>query len=116
MFPKTDQYKAINDEGMPHHQRPFIKGRLFIHFNMVFPESGFLSPEKCRDLEAVLPRKPGKQPSDNEVDECEETTLHDVDMEEEMRRKEQQRQYEAYDDEDDDDDEPTMPHRACNQQ
>lgn len=114
---KPDQYKAINDEGMPHHQRPFIKGRLFIHFNVVFPESGFLSPEKCRDLEAVLPRKPGKQPSDNEVDECEETTLHDVDMEEEMRRKEQRRQYEAYDDEDDDeDDEPTMPHRACNQQ
>lgn len=116
MFPRTGQYKAINDEGMPHHQRPFIKGRLFIHFNVDFPDSGFLSPDKCRDLEAVLPSKPGKQLSDKEVDECEETTLHDVNMEEEMRRKEHRRQSEAYDDEDDDDDEPTMHRMPCNQQ
>ena len=49
-----------------------------------------------------------------EVDECEETTLHDVNIEEEMKRKEQQRQHEAYDD--DDEDEPTMPRMGCNQQ
>lgn len=114
---KPGQYKAINDEGMPHHQRPFIKGRLFIHFNVDFPDSGFLSPDKCRDLEALLPSKPGKQLSDKEVDECEETTLHDVNMEEEMRRKEHRRPSGVYDDEDDDDDdEPTMHRMPCNQQ
>ncbi|THG14990.1 hypothetical protein TEA_002758 [Camellia sinensis var. sinensis] len=111
------QSKAINDEGMPHHQRPFMKGRLFIHFNVDFPESGFLSPDKCRDLEAILPPRPSKQSLDMEMDECEETTLHDVNMEEEMRRKEQHRLHEAYDDEDNDDnDEPTMHRMACNQQ
>ncbi|CAL5401298.1 unnamed protein product [Camellia sinensis] len=114
---KPGQSKAINDEGMPHHQRPFMKGRLFIHFNVDFPESGFLSPDKCRDLEAILPPRPSKQSLDMEMDECEETTLHDVNMEEEMRRKEQHRLHEAYDDEDDDNnDEPTMHRMACNQQ
>ena len=113
-FPHTDQYKAINDEGMPHHQRPFMKGRLVIHFNVEFPDAGVLSPDKCRALEEILPPRAGKKPSDMEVDECEETTLHDVNIEEEMRRKEQQRQHEAYDD--DDEDEPTMPRVGCNQQ
>ncbi|GFY92699.1 DNAJ homologue 3 [Actinidia rufa] len=111
---KPDQYKAINDEGMPHHQRPFMKGRLVIHFNVEFPDAGVLSPDKCRALEEILPPRAGKKPSDMEVDECEETTLHDVNIEEEMRRKEQQRQHEAYDD--DDEDEPTMPRVGCNQQ
>lgn len=35
-----------------------------------------------------------------ELDECEETTLHDVNIEEEMRRKQQAAQ-EAYDEDDD---------------
>nr|AGY48888.1 MIP1L1 [Nicotiana benthamiana] len=111
---KPDQYKAINDEGMPHYGRPFIKGRLYIHFNVEFPESGFLSPEKCRILESILPPRLGKHSSDMELDECELTTLHDVNMEEEMRRKEQRRRQEAY--AMDDDDEPNVHRMACNQQ
>jgi DnaJ family protein A protein 2 len=35
-----------------------------------------------------------------ELDECEETTLHDVNIEEEMRRKQQQQAQEAYDEDD----------------
>lgn len=113
---KPDQYKAINDEGMPQHQRPFIKGRLFIHFNVAFPDSGFLTPEKCKILETIIPPGPSKSSSDMATDDCEETTLHDVNIEEEMKRKEhQRRQQEAYDD-DDDDDEPGMQRMACNQQ
>ncbi|XVF22812.1 hypothetical protein REPUB_Repub12eG0203200 [Reevesia pubescens] len=115
---KPGQYKAINDEGMPHHQRPFMKGRLFIHFNVDFPESGVISPEQCRTLETILPMRPSKQLVDMELDECEETTLQDVNnVEEEIRRKKQQqhRHREAYD-EDDDDDEPSMPRVQCAQQ
>lgn len=48
------------------------------------------------------------------LDDCEETTLLDVNMEEEMRRKEHQRQQEAYDE--DDEDEGHVPRMACNQQ
>lgn len=110
---KPDQYKAINDEGMPHHQRPFMKGRLYIHFNVEFPESGVLSNDQCRNLEAILPRKPSNRLSPMELDECEETTLYDVNIEDELRQKQQQRQQEAYDE---DDDEPCTTGVQCAQQ
>lgn len=96
---KPDSYKAINDEGMPMYQRPFMKGKLYIHFTVEFPDT--LSLDQVKGLEAVLPAKPSSQLTDMEIDECEETTLHDVNMEEENRRKQQQQQQEAYDEDDD---------------
>ncbi|CAN4126370.1 unnamed protein product [Withania somnifera] len=95
---KPDQFKAINDEGMPMYQRPFMRGKLYIHFTVDFPE--LLAPEQCKNLEAVLPPRPKLQVSDMELDECEETTLHDVNIEDEMRRKQQAAQ-EAYDEDED---------------
>ncbi|KAG6480921.1 hypothetical protein ZIOFF_057509 [Zingiber officinale] len=94
---KPDQFKAINDEGMPMYQRPFMKGKLYIHFNVDFPDS--LAPEQRKALEAVLPPRPHSQMTDMELDECEETTLYDVNIEEEMRRKQAQAQ-EAYEEDD----------------
>ncbi|KAK6138015.1 hypothetical protein DH2020_028242 [Rehmannia glutinosa] len=95
---KPDQFKAINDEGMPMYQRSFMKGKLYIQFTVDFPES--LSPDQSKALEAVLPPRPSTRLTEMELDECEETTLHDVNMEEEMRRKQQAAQ-EAYDEDDD---------------
>lgn len=110
---KPGQYKAINDEGMPVYQRPFMRGRLYIHFNVDFPDSGSLLPEQRKALESVLPPKPANYMTEMELDECEETTLHDVNIEEEMRRKQQQQQQEAYDE----DEEPAGGHRVqCAQQ
>ncbi|GLJ30744.1 hypothetical protein SUGI_0609300 [Cryptomeria japonica] len=110
---KPGQYKAINDEGMPAYQRPFMRGRLYIHFSVDFPDSGSLLPEQCKAIETVLPPKPPCFLTDMELDECEETTLHDVNIDEEMRRKQQQQQQEAYDE----DDEPAGGHRVqCAQQ
>ncbi|KAK3034384.1 hypothetical protein RJ639_033988 [Escallonia herrerae] len=94
----ADQFKAINDEGMPMYQRPFMKGKLYIHFTVEFPDS--LSPEQVKGLQAVLPAKPSVASTDMELDECEETTLHDVNMEEEMRRKQHAHAQEAYDEDD----------------
>jgi DnaJ family protein A protein 2 len=108
---KPGQFKAINDEGMPHYQRPFMKGRLYLHFTVDFPETGTLSPEQCAALEAILPPRPTSQMTDMELDECEETTLHDVNIEDEMRRKQQQQQ-EAYDE----DEESSGPRIQCAQQ
>ncbi|KAJ8900198.1 hypothetical protein K2173_024838 [Erythroxylum novogranatense] len=116
---KPGQFKAINDEGMPLHQRPFMKGKLYIHFNVVFPESGTLSPGQCSTLETILPRSPSKHLSKKELDDCEETILHDVhNMDDELRQRkrlqQQQRQRrEAYDEDDDD---PSMPRVDCAQQ
>ncbi|KAJ7536398.1 hypothetical protein O6H91_12G067800 [Diphasiastrum complanatum] len=108
---KPGQYKCINDEGMPHYQRPFMKGALYIHFAVDFPDSGSIPPEHCKALEAVLPPGPAVELTDMELDECEETTLHDVNFEEEMKRKQQQ-QLEADDEEEDD----SAPRVQCAQQ
>lgn len=108
---KPGQFKAINDEGMPIHQRPFMKGKLYIHFSVDFPESGTLSHEQCRALEACLPPKPSSGLTEMELDECEETILQDVNMEDEMRRKQQAAQ-EAYEE----DEEASGPRVQCAQQ
>ncbi|XP_077239317.1 dnaJ protein homolog [Tasmannia lanceolata] len=84
---KPGQYKAINNEGMPHHRHPFRKGCLYIHFNVEFPELRFLPLHQCRALEKILPWRPGSQLSVMELDQCVGTILHDVNIKEEMRRK-----------------------------
>nr|GMC95792.1 DnaJ protein homolog [Ipomoea batatas] len=53
------------------------------------------------DLEVVLLPRPITGITEMELDECEETTLHDVNIEEEMRRKQQQQAQEAYEEDDD---------------
>ena len=73
-----------------------MKGKLYIHFTVEFPDS--LSPEQVKALEAVLPPKPLTEMTDMELDECEETTLHDVNIEEEMRRKQMHEAYDEYED------------------
>ncbi|PHT52770.1 DnaJ protein -like protein, partial [Capsicum baccatum] len=83
-FFKPNQFKSINDEGMSVYQRPFMKGKLYIHFIIEFPDS--LSSEQVQALEVILPARSKSQYSEMELDDCEETTLHDVNMEEEMRR------------------------------
>eukprot|EP00243_Klebsormidium_subtile_P005977 TRINITY_DN247_c0_g1_i1.p1 TRINITY_DN247_c0_g1~~TRINITY_DN247_c0_g1_i1.p1 ORF type:complete len:421 (+),score=134.76 TRINITY_DN247_c0_g1_i1:168-1430(+) len=97
---KPNQFKAIHDEGMPQYQRPFTKGSLYVHFNVAFPEPGSLNLEQIKVLETVLPPKRAMGLTDMELDECEETTLHDVNIEEEMRRK-AQAEREAYDEDED---------------
>ncbi|XP_078437010.1 dnaJ protein homolog 2-like [Wolffia australiana] len=97
---KPDQFKAINDEGMPIYQRPFMRGKLYVHFNVEFPD--YLTSEQGKALAEILPKpKASTQLSDMELDECEETTLHTVNIEEEMRRKQQQQAQEAYEEDDD---------------
>lgn len=98
---KPDQFKAIDDEGMPMYQRPFMRGKLYIQFSVEFPES--LSQDQVKALEGILPPRSQSQLSDMEIDECEETTMHDVNIEEEMRRKQAAAQQEAYDEDDDND-------------
>ncbi|KAL6186254.1 hypothetical protein ACLB2K_042375 [Fragaria x ananassa] len=96
---KPDQHKAINDEGMPIYSNGFTKGKLYVHFIVEFPNS--LNPALCKGLEAVLPSGSGSsQLSDKELDDCEETTLHDVNMEDEMRRKKAKKSQQAYEEED----------------
>ncbi|KNA18035.1 hypothetical protein SOVF_074500 [Spinacia oleracea] len=107
---KPDQFKAIDDEGMPIYQRPFMKGKMYIHFTVEFPDT--LNLDQVKALEDILPPKPSMTLTDMELDECEETTLHNVNIEEEMKRKQTQAQQEAYDE----DEEPGAQRVQCAQQ
>lgn len=77
------EYKVINDEGMPKYERPSMKGRLYVHFSVCFPKSGTLSLDQIETIEAGLPPRASGQ----SLDECEETTLRDVNIDDKMRRK-----------------------------
>ncbi|KAJ8446156.1 hypothetical protein Cgig2_015927 [Carnegiea gigantea] len=108
---KPDSFKAIDDEGMPIYGRPFMKGKLYIHFTVEFPDS--LSLDQVKALEAILPPRPSMELTDMELDECEETTMYDVNIEEEMRRKQMQAEQEAYNE---DDEHPGAQRVQCAQQ
>lgn len=96
---KPGQFKAVYDEGMPTHTRQFDKGKLFIQFQVKFPEPGDLSDHDIASLEKLLPPRPELNIN---MDECEECNLAEVDMEQEARRqKAAQQQHEREQDDDD---------------
>lgn len=69
---KPDDVRLIQGEGMPQHGNPFVKGRLFIHFRVVFPST--LPPNVVQALKAVLP--PGTTPKlTGEEEECSMTPV-----------------------------------------
>ncbi len=71
---KHDQVKSIQGEGMPHHGNPFTKGRLFVHFNVVFPTTLPLSAVAA--LRAALPAVVAPTMTGEE----EECMMSDVDL------------------------------------
>jgi len=94
---KPNSFKAVYDEGMPTYQSPFQKGKLFIQFTVKFPAPGDLSDDDLAALSNVL----GKPTAPIVTDDHEECTMHDVDIEAELRRNKQQQQKQAHDDSDD---------------
>lgn len=93
---KPGSFKAVYDEGMPVWQRSSDKGRLFIHFDVVFPEPGDLGDKEIAQLASLLPPRPTV---DVDLESCQEVSVSDIDMEQEMRR---QRERQMEEDEDDD--------------
>jgi DnaJ family protein A protein 2 len=93
---KPGCFKAVYDEGMPTWQRPQDKGRLFIHFDVAFPEPGDLSDKETAALATLLPARPTLEV---DLEACQEVSVSDVDMEQELRRQ-KERQMEEEEDED----------------
>jgi len=65
---KPNDIKYVDGEGMPRHKNPFEKGKLLIHFDVEFPESGSITSEIAKVLTQVLPKATplGTIPSDAE--------------------------------------------------
>jgi len=107
---KPGDQRCVENEGMPTYKMPFVKGNLYIKFDVTFPPSGFINPANVQMLEKLLPPR---QPSDIPVgDEVEEVTLMNFDPA--MQNGSSGSRREAYhqDDSDDDDEEGGggMPH------
>jgi DnaJ family protein A protein 2 len=69
--------KCVQDEGMPMHKNPFVKGKLFIQFQVEFPKQGALSTGSLAALEKALPEAPKQMVTD----EAEEHHMHAADLE-----------------------------------
>lgn len=52
---QPDEVRVMEGEGMPEYKRPFEKGHLFIHFDLVFPPPNWTNPATIAKLEQILP-------------------------------------------------------------
>lgn len=94
--------KSIQSEGMPIRGNPFNKGKLFVKFTITFPKNGEMSGDQIQALENILPKRPTVE---LDLENGEESELHDVDPQVEARRREEEKRAagNAYDEDDDDD-------------
>lgn len=90
---KQDAVKVIHGEGMPYHGSPFTKGRLFIHFAVLFPKTLPLSTVTA--LTAILPR-PELPMLSGEEEDC---SMSDIDLNQ-FGKDEGRSSYENQEDED----------------
>jgi DnaJ family protein A protein 2 len=64
---KPGDVRVVQEEGMPMHRNPFVKGRMFIRFVVDFPEPGSLTPAMIEALQDALPGPgPDAIPMDHE--------------------------------------------------
>lgn len=91
--------KGVANEGMPQHKNPFLKGTLFVKFEVEFPEDGAFTPDQLRTLESVFPARPkpalatpGKESEDVNFTVLQQTpgasggkTAHDEDSDDDGR-------------------------------
>ncbi|CAG8652368.1 4952_t:CDS:10, partial [Funneliformis mosseae] len=54
---KPGAVKCIVGEGMPQYKRPFDKGNLYIKFTIEFPTDMWITPDKIKQLETLLPSR-----------------------------------------------------------
>jgi len=103
-------FKAIKDEGMPNVKNPYVRGNMYLEFDVEFPQPSQLSKQTKQALQKLLP--PSSQPEqpmatesesngeETERKEPEEVALTDVDIDSEKRKFEQQHK-EAYEEDED---------------
>ena len=69
--------KTIEDEGMPMHRNPFVKGKLYVEFKVVFPNKGQIDQAGAELLVKALPAG-APLPS---LPDAEEVSMQDADLE-----------------------------------
>ncbi len=84
---KPGDVKAIKDEGMPYPKNPYVRGTLFVEFDVQFPVPGSITAAHKQQLAAVLPQP---APLAAPAGESEDVTLVDVDLEQEKKKQAEQ--------------------------
>eukprot|EP01006_Ploeotia_vitrea_P041543 TRINITY_DN66546_c11_g7_i2.p2 TRINITY_DN66546_c11_g7~~TRINITY_DN66546_c11_g7_i2.p2 ORF type:complete len:419 (+),score=266.62 TRINITY_DN66546_c11_g7_i2:295-1551(+) len=97
---KPGSFQVIRDEGMPKHKNPYVKGDLYIEFEVVFPKNGELAANTRKLLQKILPA-PEQKDMDTLPDDHEQVSVQEVDIESE-RQQYQRDAREAYEEDDDD--------------
>uniref|UniRef100_A0A7R9YYF8 Uncharacterized protein n=1 Tax=Chlamydomonas euryale TaxID=1486919 RepID=A0A7R9YYF8_9CHLO len=105
---KPDTFQSIADEGMPVHGRPFVKGNLYVRFDVEFPE--FMDTAQVAALRKVLPATPPtpEPTADMDLDDTHEVPpmQHVDDIQTELKSRAHLARgggSEAYEEDDDDD-------------
>jgi len=93
---KPGDFNAIRDEGMPTHKNPYVRGNLYVEFEVEFPSPKDLTPDVQKTLKKILPSPDKMELND---DEYEEVSLELVDIEAEKKRHQQQAK-ESFDEDD----------------
>ncbi|EGW34250.1 dnaJ class heat shock protein [Spathaspora passalidarum NRRL Y-27907] len=94
----TGEVKVVEGQGMPIY-RQGGRGNLFVKFTVKFPENGFASEDKLKELESILPaRAKVTIPKGAEVDECDMVSFNPA--------QHQQTRRDAYDSEDEEGGQP----------
>lgn len=84
---QPDSWHCIEEEGMPIHGRPSMKGNLYVHFDVVFPDT--ITPEQRGLIISTfgpLPEAP-HMADDDEESECTFTKVSDIQEELKSRAK-----------------------------
>lgn len=92
---KPGDVRALKEEGMPQVKNPYVRGNIYIEFDVVFPDAKQLSEASKKVLKTVLPPAPSHADTMSDAGTPEEVTLISVDFEAEKRRFEAQAR-EAY--------------------
>ena len=111
---KPGSWHCVHDEGMPVHGRPYEKGNLYIHYNVVFPES--LADPQVAAIKGVL-AGPGDADIDMEADDVEEVNTREVkDIQGELGKRQNFNKSRDATYSDDEDDMPGGQRVQCSQQ
>jgi len=94
---KPKDLKVVRNEGMPLHRNPFVKGNLFIEFDVKFPEGNQLPAESRRRLRDILPQ-PEKMHVSRDDPEVDHHTVAEIDESDLQDLKDGGRRSESYND------------------
>lgn len=86
MIVKPGDIKAIKDEGFPQLKNPYIRGNLYVEFDVKFPEHGTLTDAAKAALLSILPRPEKSEMETASSEAIEEVVLVEVDINEEKKR------------------------------